>query len=274
MLLENFRVPLVLFPRKTVSVSCFVLMVLIAAPASFAEVLKGSVQEQGKKEDAIGLRRTDLDPGADPFVDESDSKEMLLEAPQEAFKIDKPKKPTRPFNLQVQEQGRAPMQAMQPVPGNFNPYDGEGDQMPAPPQNPGRQMPMNPQDPDSSPEMQLMWDAWHKRVAEAIYARFNFLAKVAFRHSPALLCRVSYVVTRDGHIQNPQIQEKSTNVLFNVIVFQTVKSLEGDINLLQFPPGSRRMFVPKSGTFTQNYGGDGFRYTMGDRETLMNQQRR
>lgn len=240
-----------------------------------AEVLKGSVQEQGRKEDPVGLRRTDLDPNADPFASDND-KDLILEAPQEAFKMDKQPKPPKGFNLQVQDQGRAPMQAMQPMPSNFNPFDGEGDQLPPPPMNQRPMIPTQPAsvDPDETPEMQLLWDAWHRRVAEAIYARFNFLAKVAFRHSPPLLCRVSYVVTRDGHIQNAQVQEKSGNILFNVIVFQTVKSLDGDANLLQFPPGSHRMFVPKSGTFTQNYGGDGFRYTMGDRETLMNQQRR
>ncbi|MBY0360057.1 MAG: hypothetical protein K2W82_18795 [Candidatus Obscuribacterales bacterium] len=250
--------------------SQLLLVLLLSAcfPQAQAEVLKGSVQEQGKRDDAAGLRRSDVDPLADPFAGDND-KDLILEAPKEAFKMDKPGKPVKPFNLQAQEQRRAPVQAMQPMPGNFNPFDGQGDNMPEPPLQQGRPV-IDPQDPDSTPEMQLLWDAWHKQVAEAIYARFNFLAKVAFRHSPPLLCRISYVVTRDGHIQNPQIQEKSANILFNVIVFQTVKSLDGDVNLLQFPPGSKRMMVPKNGTFTQNYGGDGFRYTMGDRETLPN----
>lgn len=226
--------------------------------------LKGRVQEDTESR-PDGLDRSDLrNPNSDPFSEG----EQEVDAPSNMYQMDTPtpSQPPPPLKGNVQGQGQRPLQGMQP---RTNPFDGEGEPMPVMQQPmPARQAQQRPPDPDNSPEMQVAWDLWHKRVASAIYTRFNFLAKLAFRHSPPLLCQVGYVVTRDGQIQNIQVQQKSTNVLFNVIVFQTVKSLNGDINLLQFPPGSRRMFVPKSGTFTQNYGGDGFKYTVGDRESL------
>lgn len=259
--------------RQTLCLFAMTALLTGFAPGALAgdksTVLKGNVMEQGKRERPSGLSRTDLDPSNDPFSNGNDD-DGVLQAPKEAFQMaEPPKPPKRPFGLNADQSGNGPMQSMMPQPAATNPFEGEGDNLPPMPmqQQPPPQRVMN-NDPDQSPEMQLAWDAWHRRVAEAIYARFNFLAKVAFRRSPPLLCRVSYVVTRDGQIQNIQVQEKAANVLFNVIVFQTVKSLNGDIQLLQFPAGSRRMFVPKNGTFTQNYGGDGFKYTVGDRETV------
>lgn len=235
-----------------------------ALPAN-ADTLKGTVTKDGERE-TQGLSRSDIsDPYKDPF---SEGEQDEVSAPSNMYQMDSPTpaQPPPPLQGNLREQSKRPLQSMQP---RGNPFEGENEPMPVMQQPPPQmQQQMQPQDPDSSPEMQVAWDLWHKRVASAIYTRFNFLAKLAFRHSPPLLCQVSYVVSRDGQIQNIQVQQKSTNVLFNVIVFQTVKSLNGDINLLQFPPGSRRMFVPKLGTFTQNYGGDGFKYTVGDRETL------
>lgn len=260
-------------PRLLLFFCALASLLTTSVPGAFAgdkqTVLRGNVTEQGKRDRPSGLSRQDLDPSNDPFSNGQDD-DGLLQAPKEAFQMEPPPRPPkRPFNLQADQQGNGSLQNMNPSPAQGNPFEGEGDNLPPMPmqQQPPPQRVMN-NDPDQSPEMQLAWDAWHRRVAEAIYARFNFLAKVAFRRSPPLLCRVAYVVSRDGQIQNIQIQEKSANVLFNVIVFQTVKSLNGDVALLQFPAGSRRMFVPKNGTFTQNYGGDGFKYTVGDRETV------
>jgi hypothetical protein len=263
----NHRSALSLFALAAIFTTC--------APGFSAPLnkpLTGRVTEEGKKEKGPGLSRQDLDPSNDPFSDGQD--DQVLEAPKEAFQMQAPPKPPkRPFGLNAEQQGNAPLQTMVPKPSNGNPFEGEGENlppMPIPQQPPPSRVMQN--DPDSSAEMQLAWDMWHKRVAEAIYTRFNFLAKVAFRRSSPLLCKISYVVTRDGQIQNIQIQEKATNVLFNVIVFQTVKSLNGDIALLQFPQGSRRMYVPKNGTFTQNYGNDGFKYTTGDMERYRQQR--
>jgi hypothetical protein len=257
--------------RSALSLLAIAAIFTMCAPSFAAPVgtLKGRVEDQGKKEKGPGLSRQDLDPSNDPFSSGQDDEQAFV-APKEAFQMQAPPKPPRKaFPLQADQQGNAPLQTMVPRPENTNPFEGEGENLPPMPiqqQPPPNRVMQN--DPDSSPEMQLAWDLWHKRVAEAIFTRFNFLAKVAFRRSPPLLCKISYVVTRDGQIQNMHIQEKASNVLFNVIVFQTVKSLNGDFALLQFPQGSRRMFVAKNGTFTQNYGGDGFKYTVGDRETV------
>lgn len=252
--------------------------VVLLQPAALAQnkVLQGRVDAQGQRDtsNGNGLRREDINTnGPDPFSDGKDEPQEMLEPSNDSFKMEPVRKPDKKFGLSASEHGPAAMAPMNPM---VSPYDGEAEPMLPPQQIPSNQpfkQQVQQNDPDNSPDMQLAWDMWHKRVAEAIYTRFNFLAKLGFKHSPPLLCKVSYVVSRDGHIQNIQVTQKSTNVLFNVIVFQTVKSLDGDLNLLQFPQGSRRMFVPKVGTFTQNYGGDGFRYTVGDRETLQGQGR-
>ncbi len=267
------------FHHRALSLFAIAAILTIGVPGAMAgekkdTVLKGNVQEQGKREKGPGLTRQDLDPSNDPFSSGHDE-DPVLEAPKEAFQMQgPPKPPPRPFNLDAEQAGNGSLQNMNPQPQATNPFEGDGENLPPMPnqQQPPPQRIMS-NDPDSSPEMQLAWDAWHKRVAEAIYTRFNFLAKVAFRRSPPLLARISYIVTREGRVQNIAMQEKAMNVLFNVIVYQTVRSLDGDVPLLQFPSGSRRMYVPKNGTFTQNYGGDGFKYTVGDRETLQQQRR-
>jgi hypothetical protein len=38
--------------------------------------------------------------------------------------------------------------------------------------------------------------------------------------------------------------------------------------VLEYPPNSRRQFVEKTGTFTWNYGQQGFKYTTGDSERI------
>lgn len=268
------------FTRNTVLCLVSLQALLLSGTAGFAEtpsILKGGVQKDGERMNN-GLNRNDISTpsNVDPFSGGDDKPDQEIMAPDNMFKMDTPDRPPPPPkpNLQgnVNDQGRRPMQSMMP---KGNPFEGEEEPMPQQqPPPPPIQRQAQGQDPEmANPEMALAWDMWHRRVAEAIYTRFNFLAKLAFRRSPPLLCQVGYLVTRDGHIQNVQVQQKSPNVLFNVVVFQTVKSLDGDYNLLQFPPGSRRQFVPKVGTFTQNYGGDGFKYTVGDTERLQQQRR-
>jgi hypothetical protein len=126
-------------------------------------------------------------------------------------------------------------------------------------------------DPDQSAEMQLAWDSWHRRVAEEIFARFNVIAKSAFKFSPPLQCRVNYVVTSTGQIGNVQVEQKSSNMFFNLLVLTVLKSVHGDETLLKFPNGSRRTIVSKQGVFLQNYGREGFRHTVGDAELLRSQ---
>jgi hypothetical protein len=123
-------------------------------------------------------------------------------------------------------------------------------------------------DPDQTPEMILAWDAWHHRVAESIFVRFNTIAKSAFIYSPPLRCRVQYQVSNTGKIGNVQILEKSPNVMFNLLIMTVLKSVNGDMDLLRFPEGSRRTLVSKEGVFLQNCGRQGFRYTIGDSESV------
>lgn len=242
-----------------------------------SKTLKGGVHTDEEKARNPGLSRTDIgNPSADPFSGDDDKPEEIS-PDRNMMKMDpvrQPDHPPPPLRGNVNDQGQGKMQEMMP---KGNPFGGEDEPMPTfPQQQPVAPMQSQAQqnDPDCTPDMLLAWDIWHHRVAEAIYQRFNFLAKLGFKHSPALLCQVSYVVTRDGQINNVQVQQNSPNILFNMIVVQTIKSLNGDVNLLTFPQGSRRMFVPKLGTFTQNYGGDGFKYTVGDRETIQQQRGR
>lgn len=126
-------------------------------------------------------------------------------------------------------------------------------------------------DPDNSPEMQLAWDEWHKRVAGAVYDKFNSIAQMAFKYSQPLACYVRYTVTKDGRIINLEMSQKSSNVAFNAMVILVINSMSGQTDLLRFPTGSRRESTNKAGMFTQNYGVQGFKYATGDLETIPGQ---
>ena len=179
------------------------------------------------------------------------------------------------------QQRNFPLQANMDSLPNFDgvPEQGASDQPPVIiPQQPrtsmlppARMPNLQRQEPDSSPEMRLAWDQWHKRVAEAIYERFNAMAQLAFRYSRPIAAYVTYTVTRDGRVVNVQLQQKSPNIAFNTMLLLVVNSISGQKELLAFPQGSRRMSVEKAGMFTQNYGQQGFKFTTGDSETLRRQ---
>ncbi|MBS1957021.1 MAG: hypothetical protein JST89_22720 [Cyanobacteria bacterium SZAS-4] len=127
----------------------------------------------------------------------------------------------------------------------------------------------NPNDPDSTPEMKLLWDAWHRRVAEAVFIRYSSLANAGFANSPPIGAIAAYSVSRDGRISNIRLNQKSPNPLYNACVIMAIQSLNGNMQILQFPPNSRRMNVEKLGQFTQNYGQQvGFKNVVGDQETI------
>lgn len=249
-----------------------------AAPA-FSQapggVLKGRVEEQGSKTHNTLSRTKDVrQDNSDPFSGKEDN--QMLDAPVNSFEpeITRPPQQQRMFPLSAGMGGQPRMAPANPMNAPID-MGGEPDAMPqqVQQQQPQQQPQFNPNDPDSSPDMQLLWDMWHKKVAGVIFERFNFFAKAAFRMSPPLTCKLSYAVTRDGHITNINMDQKSTNVLFNVLVFQCVRSLDGDAATLQFPQGSRRQYVQKYGTFAQNWGGaPGFKYTVNDKERLSGQQ--
>ena len=121
---------------------------------------------------------------------------------------------------------------------------------------------------ENSPQMKLAWDNWHKRVASEVFQRFQVMTKMAFNNGEPLEAFVSYIVTSDGHIHNVKIDKASNNPKFDKMLTMVVNSLDGEVQILKFPYGSKRKFVEKGGMFTQNSGEQGFRYTTGDSENL------
>lgn len=119
-----------------------------------------------------------------------------------------------------------------------------------------------------SKEIELAWDAWHKRLAQAIYYRFDLLALQKFKDSPPLGVTVRYVVTKDGKIEGLQIKEKSADMMFDALACQAIMWQGRKPALLKFPEGSNRVSVEKFATFTQNTGDEGYQATEGDKETV------
>jgi hypothetical protein len=245
---------------------------------SFAPAVFADDDQTAKKPFKLKLQKDDklenqgLSRGKDLKQKKKDtpfaSGEDILEANPDNFKAAPVMKAPKPLKATVEDSGGGDLQGQNPM---GTPIQGDGmDDTPAPPvQAMPAQPQWDPNDPDSSPDMQLLWDIWHKRVAATIFDRFNFFAKAAFKNSPPLLCQVGYVVTRDGQIKDVNVRKPSSNGMFNVMVCQAVKSLNGDMTVLQFPQGSRRMFVPKVGDFMKNYGTpDGFRHQTGDQEFI------
>jgi len=121
---------------------------------------------------------------------------------------------------------------------------------------------------ENSPAMQLQWDAWHKNVAKDIYYRFNIMASSQFRTRAPMLCRVSYVVTRSGEVNDVRILQSSNNKAFDFLVTSVIKATVHK-NVLHFPALSQRQSVERTGTFTLNQTSHaGFDFKGGDRETI------
>ncbi|MFA7335431.1 MAG: hypothetical protein WC028_01500 [Candidatus Obscuribacterales bacterium] len=242
-------------------------------PYAAADVLKGGVLQEDQLKKNIPLNRGDMQ--GDPFREGANTDgpvDQMLELPPGGMDMGglrAPAPPKKPMSGNAQDSG-----------GDFNGQK----MMPVqedtpPPQQPQRQPNLQSgtqsnrsNDPDGgSAEMQLLWDAWHKRVAESIFTRFNSLAQMAFKHSPPLACQVSYMVARDGRVGNVQVLQKSSNPIFNTMLLGVINSMNGN-PVLEYPPNSRRQFVEKTGTFTWNYGQQGFKYTTGDQERIQQQR--
>jgi hypothetical protein len=242
--------------------------------------LRGSVRAQDYLRPSAGpsLKRQDIKRGGDafggdepaassPINQEFDPGTGDFDVPHTQMPMPPP--PPRNFNLRANMGGNPDFDGAS-IPGMPDQSTAMMPRQPAFSMVPPPAVPTNLRsaDPDSSPEMQLAWDAWHRRVAEAIYERYNAMAQLAFRYSRPLAAYVSYTVTRDNRIVNVQLQQKSPNIAFNVLILAVVNSISGQRDILAFPPGSRRMTVDKGGMFTQNYGQQGFKYVTGDRETI------
>ncbi|MBS2006872.1 MAG: TonB C-terminal domain-containing protein [Cyanobacteria bacterium SZAS TMP-1] len=246
------------------------LMALVIAPctvmsgAAVADTLKGGVLQTDHLNNGPSLKRNDIGRGdTDPFG--GGGKEeggAMLTAPPGAFDSD-------PFG------GK-------PLKGNAENEDGPFGSGAVPtlePDSPNNAMNVNnnapfqqgtttPGDSDKSAQMKLLWDAWHKRVAETIYTRFNQSAQMFFKRSQPLSCQVSYMVARDGRIGNVRVLQASANPIYDTMLVTVIKSIQHN-PVLEYPPNSKRQFVEKSGTFTWNYSGNqGFRYLQGDQERI------
>jgi hypothetical protein len=254
------------------------LLIMASSQAQADNFLQGGVQTENfvPRGATPGLRREDM---GDPFSGNNQANppvvQQMIQPPAEAFDLQALRSPppvarSKPTNLQSEiNQSQA---------SDFNGLPGEGVPDLQPQSTPVLPPAVNtPQlanveadqaDPDNSPDMQLAWDQWHRRVANAVFERYNTMAQMAFKYSRPLGVYVTYAVTRDGQITNVQLQRKSPNVAYNTLIILVIKSLSGQKALLQFPEGSKRFSVDKGGTFTQNYGAPGFKYTTGDRETV------
>lgn len=262
--------------RRLETLAALVACLTLASPVLAQNVLRGSAQYSDSNAGGANtsLKRSDVRPSSptvpDSFAPQSDGSEPVF-APA-SFSVPMMSPPPAPpalpaFGLNAQSEGENEFQGQQGVPSadqqQYAPHalSAQQDQQP-------RQM-SNPNDPDSSPEMKLLWDAWHRRVAEAVFIRYSTMANAGFANSPPIGAVAAYTVSRDGRISNVHLNQKSPNPLYNACVLMAIQSLNGNMAILQFPPNSRRMSVEKVGQFTQNYGQQiGFKTVVGDQETI------
>ncbi len=247
-------------------VSC----VVLASPAFADGYLKGNANysDTAGGNQNTKLNRADVRP-TDSFAPPTNNADPVF-APA-SFAVPMMEAPPAPpaFPLNAQNDAQPDFQGQQGIPSM-------GQQQSAPQllaaQAQAQQQPQqmsNPSDPDSTPEMKLLWDAWHRRVAEAVFIRYSSLANAGFANSPPIAALAAYSVSRDGRISNVRLNQKSPNPLYNACVIMAIQSLNGNLAVLQFPPNSRRMSVEKLGQFTQNYGQQiGFKNVVGDQETI------
>jgi hypothetical protein len=244
---------------------------LALLPASASQFLKGNVQDSGvinPGNAGPALNRNDVGRLGDPFGNSGGNQPLqgeAFDAPSVAFQVPTIAPPTRRvLSGNAQDEGSQPnFSQMQPtpdaVPQNFQ----------QPPMQSFQQPNGNVSDPDDTAEMKLAWDTWHHNVAQTIYQRFNTLSSRFFAKGAPLAACIAYTVTRDGHVTNVHLTQKSPNIIFNTMIITVVNSINGDQSVLPFPQGSRRMTVEKAGDFKVGYDNiDGFKYIQGDQETL------
>ena len=240
---------------------------------AFATTLNGSASETDTiQKGPAGLTRGDINKNADPFgKGGGQPTQQSFDAPAGSFDFggSAPPPPKQPLRGNAQDGGQANFQNGVPGLGQFSNGTPEQGMAMVPQQQHPMQASARQADQNEEPELKLQWDAWHKNVAMTIYQRFSTLSNRFFAHGQPLRAIVAYSVTRDGKIVNAHLTEKSPNIIYNTMVLTVVNSINGDIGVLAFPQGSRRMSVEKSGDFTVNWGPqEGFKYTTGDDETI------
>jgi hypothetical protein len=248
------------------TLAIFTLTVNCPSANAQGKTLQGGVDMQNYLKPSSGpsLNREFVKQSGDPFSQDPGSSEQF-DAPEGSFDSQQPPAPPPPFNLQADDGGSFDGNQQVPQQGGQAPQ--MGNQQMLPPMQHGQA-----NDPDNSQQMQIQWELWHRRVAEAIFVRFDGLASRAFANSRPIACHAAYTVTRDKQIVNVRLLQKSNNIVFNSMLLMVLKSMNGN-PILEFPPGSRRQFVEKTGTFSRNYGVQGFKFTTGDNETIQNQNK-
>ncbi|MDZ4836099.1 MAG: hypothetical protein SGJ27_20160 [Candidatus Melainabacteria bacterium] len=241
---------------------------ILPVNAQESPTLKGSVnaEEFVKNKSNPSLQRKNVPNFGDDFSQPTAGPGMdVFDAPAAAFDNTRAfVPPPQTFSLGASDQGG---DAFQPSAGT--------PMASAPPQVYGNNIQQNmllppvnaSADPDTTEHMQLQWDLWHRRVAETIFLRFDERAKMAFANSRPISCEASYEVTRDGRVINIRLLRKSDNFMYNAMLLNVLQSMNGN-PLLQFPPGSQRQMVCKTGEFSRNCGMNGFRHTVNDNERI------
>ncbi len=247
-----------------VSLTAFVAFLLVSPAMAQQQpqqkkVYKGGVnQTDVRNQNTPSLTRMDIrDSNSDPFGNDGvpDGTMGDFDPPAEMFQQAPPRRMPPPPPKQQNFGG--PQDSLEDV------LDGLEMETPAAPpmklQNQGKPLQGNLKQQDS-PAMDIAWNEWHRRVAEAVYVRFNNMAKMAFPQSRPLACNITYTVTRDGQIINCRTLQGSGDKVFDNMVLQVVASLNGS-PLLQYPQGSRRQQVEKLAGFEHNFGDPrGFKY--------------
>lgn len=247
----------------------FSIAAVLPACAQETPVLKGFVNAQDVQRIKANpsLERRNVPNLGDDFSQPSAGPGMeLFDAPPAAFDNQRAFAPPPPtFGLSASDSGDdfqgTPQTAMQSAPPQMHPNMAPQNMLQPPPMNAGAS------DPDNTEYMQLQWDLWHKRVAEAIFIRFDERAKTAFANSRPISCEASYNVTRDGRITNVRLLRNSSDFRYNMMLITVLNSMNGN-PLLQFPPGTNRQVVCKTGEFSRNCGMNGFKHTVNDNERI------
>lgn len=260
------------YNKSLLSMLTFAFSIASVLPACAQETptLKGFVHAQDVQKNRANpsLDRRNIPNFGDDFSQPSAGPGMdVFDAPAAAFDNQRAFAPPPPtFGLNASEQGDdfqgTPQQAVQAPQPPMQPQMIQQNMLPPASMNAGAS------DPDNTQEMQLQWDLWHKRVAEAIFIRFDERAKSAFANSRPISCEASYSVTRDGRVTNIRLLRKSNDLMYNMMLMTVLNSMSGS-PLLQFPPGSHRQFVCKTGEFSRNCGMNGFRHTVNDNERII-----
>jgi hypothetical protein len=245
---------------------------LVTAVTVVAPAFAAPFKLRADQTDSVGgpkttLDRSNLHPTTDPFASSAPQVDQAMDPGGFQLQAINSGGAPPPFNLQAGDSGGGDLQSQ-----NAMPAQEEAPMKATVPQR------FTPQDIDSTPDMQIAWDEWHKRVGAAVFSRFNMMAMTAFPRSRPMAAVAAYTVSRTGQIMNVRLTEKNFNPIYNAIVITAIQQLNGDLQTLQFPQGSRRMSMDQVGTFIHNNAADpnvGFKTLKGDHETIHpGQQRR